>query len=555
VSALKIALIAALVVLVLVVVTVGVVMVFPFGGGAGPEPLATDQTLSFPIAQDVADFDPAQISSPADVDILRNVFSGLYKFDSKLQEVPDIATGPPAVTADGRTYTFQIRKDAKFSNGDPITADDFIYSWTRAVAKQGDYATLFQPIVGYQAVADGRTPKLSGLVKLSDYSFKSTLVRPTGSWYTIVGLWPFWLVDKKVIDVAGDNAWFTTPETLIGSGPFRVTARSAGQSLDFEPVSKWYGGSTGAITHVHIDVLADLDAQLSRYESGVYSLIGYGRQSLSPAAAVRYTGDSKLKSQLQLIPAGTTYWVGFNIRSGPFNGVAGGRPARDFFSAAIDRNALAAAVCNHGTACMPATGGLISKGLLGYMGDNADTNTKFDPAAAKAEYLAWDPKKTRLKNLSYVYDTDPFNKAVCANLVAQWQKNLGVLVKCVERDRKSFFDARNSHCVYALFRQSWRADYDHPQDWYDYLFATGANSGGACYKNPSFDLSVKTGDAKPLSGATQDYQAAAELLIKDVVFAALVYGVQQYLVHPYVKGVSGNALYDNYWSTAKIVSH
>jgi len=555
VSALKIALVAALVVLVLVVVTVAVVMVIPFGGGAGPEPLATDQTLSFPIAQDVSDFDPAQISSPADVDILRNVFSGLYKFDSKLQEVPDLASSPPTISPNGRTYTFQLRHDATFSNGDPITADDFIYSWTRAVKKQGDYASLFQPIAGYQAVADGKAAKLTGLAKINDYAFTTTLTRTFGPWYTVVGLWPFWVVDENVITTAGDLAWYTSPDTLIGSGPFRLTARSAGQSMDFEPVSKWYGGSTGAITHVHIDVLADLDQELARYEAGVYSLIGYGRQALSPAAAVKYTSDSKLKSQLQLVPFGSTYWVGFNIRSGPFAGVAGGRAIRDAFSASIDRNALAAAVCNHGTSCSPATGGLISKGLAGYMGDNADTNTKFDPTAAKAEYLAWDPKKTRIKNITYIYDTDPFNKAVCANLVSQWQKNLGLVVKCVERDRKTYFDTRNGKCGYALFRQSWRADYNHPQNWYDYLFATGANSGGACYKNPSFDLSVKTGDAKPLTSATQDYQAAGELLIHDTVYAALVYGIQQYLVHPYVKGVGGNALYDNYWSTAKIVNH
>jgi oligopeptide transport system substrate-binding protein len=555
VSALKIAMAAALVVLVLVVVTVAVVMVIPFGGGKVPEALATDQTLSFPMAQDVADFDPAQISSPADVDILRNVFSGLYKFDSKLQEAPDLATGPPTITPNGRTYTFQLRRDAKFSNGDPITADDFIYSWTRAVKKQGDYASLFGLIVGYQAVADGKTAKLTGLAKLNDYAFTATLTRAFGPWYTIVGLWPFWVVDQKVISVAGDLAWYTAPETLIGSGPFRMTARSAGQTLDFEPVSKWFGGSTGAITHVHLDVLADQDAQLARYESGVYSLIGYGRQGLSPAAAVKYTSDSKLKTQLQLVPFGSTYWVGFNTRSGPFGGVAGGRASRDAFSAAIDRNALAAAVCNHGTTCAPATGGLISKGLAGYLGDGSDTNTKFDPVAAKAEYLAWDPKHTRVKNLAYVYDSDPFNKAVCANLVAQWQKNLGVLVKCVEMDRKTFFDVRNGKCNLQMFRQSWRADYDHPQNWYDYLFATGANSSGACYKNSSFDLSVKTGDAKPLTGATQDYQAAGELLIHDTVFAGLVYGIQQYLVHPYLRGIGGNALYDNYWTVAKVVNH
>jgi len=90
------------------------------------EVLATDQTLSFPIAQDVADLDPAQMSSPTDVDIFRNVFSGLYKFDAALHEVPDIATGPADLSADGLTYTFHLRHGATFSNGDPITADDFI---------------------------------------------------------------------------------------------------------------------------------------------------------------------------------------------------------------------------------------------------------------------------------------------------------------------------------------------------------------------------------------------------------------------------------------------
>ncbi|TMC71816.1 MAG: peptide ABC transporter substrate-binding protein [Chloroflexi bacterium] len=554
-SVLRIAVIAALAVLLLTTVAVAAVFLLPTGGNRGSEDLADDQTLSFPIAQDVADLDPAQMSTAADVDIMRNVFSGLYKFDQKLQEVPDLAIGPPTISPNGLTYTFQLRKNAKFSNGDPITADDFIYSWHRAAAKQGDYASLFAPIAGYQAVADGKTAKLSGLAKVDDYTFTTKLSRASGYWYTVVGLWPFWIVDHNVITSAGDSIWFTNTDTLVGSGPFRMTARSPGQSLDFEPVQGWYGGSTGVITHVHVDVLPDQDAQLARYESGVYSLIGYGRQGLSPAAAVRYTSDSKLKGQLQLIPAGLTFWVGFNIRTGPFAGIAGGRAARDAFSAAIDRNALAAAVCNQGTTCIPATGGLISKGLQGYMGDNADTNTKFDANAAKAEYKVWDPKGTKVKGLRYVYDTDPFNKAVCVNLVAQWHKNLGITVKCVEVDRKTYFDTRNGKCAYPLFRQSWRADYDHPQNWFDYLFLTRASSGGSCYSNPSLDTSVRSADAKPLATGIADYRAAGELLIHDTVFAGLVYGIQQYLAHQYVKGVGGNALYDNFWISARIIRH
>ncbi|HEX3508976.1 MAG TPA: peptide ABC transporter substrate-binding protein [Candidatus Dormibacteraeota bacterium] len=552
--ALRIAVAAALAILLLFTVVVAFVILAPFGGGAAPEVLASDQTLSFPIAQDVADLDPAQISSPADVDVLRNVFSGLYKFDQKLQEVPDLATGPPIISLNGLTYTFQIRHDAKFSNGDLITADDFLYSWNRAASKQGDYASLFQPIVGYQAVADGRAKTMSGLVKLDAYSFTTTLTRPAGYWLTTVALWPFWLVDSKVIAANGDNVWFTNPQTLIGSGPFRMTSRSAGQALDFEPVPQWYGGSTGRIVHVHIDVLADQSVQISRYESGLYSLIGYARQGLAPAAAVRYTTDPKLHSQLQLIPAGVTFWAGFNMSKGPFSGLATGLAGRHAFATAIDRNALAVAVCNQGTACVPATGGLVSKGLIGYLGDGADPNAKFDAAAAKAEYKKWDPTGAKVKGLAYTYDTDPFNKAVCINLTTQWFKNLGVTVKCVEVDRKTFFDRRNGRCAYPLFRQSWNADYDNPQDWFDYLFVA-INSGGSCYSNPLFDKAVRAADQKTIATAVADYKGAGVTLMGHVVFADLLYGVQQYLTHPWVKGVGGNALYDFAWTDARITKH
>ena len=522
--------------------------------GPSPEPLATDQTLTFPLAQDVADFDPAMISSPADVDILRNVFSGLYRFDDNLQEVPAIATAAPAISADGLTYTFHLRPDARFSNGDPITADDFLYSWNRAAARQGDFAGLFDLIAGYQDVAAGRRAQMSGLAMVDATSFTATLVKQAGYFPTLAGLWPFWVVDQKVITSAGEDAWSTKPDTLVGSGPFRMTARTPGQSMDFEPVSGWYGGKTGVITHVHAQVVADLAAQVTQYESGVFSLVGYGRQALSPEAATRYVGDAKLEAQLALVPLGSTFWVGFNMRSGPFVGDAG-RAGRHAFSQAIDRKALANAVCNSGTSCDVATGGVVSKGLRGYLGDGQDHGVKFDATAAKAEYSAWDPNGAKVKGLNYVFDTNPFNKAVCANLQSQWKTNLGVNVGCVELDRKTFFDQRNGACAYTLFRQSWTADYDHPQDWFDYLFVSGASSSGSCYSNANLDNIVVKADAAPLNVTASDYRTAGYILVNDTVFAGLLYGVQEYLVHLYVKGAGGNALYDNSWTEVRILRH
>ena len=118
----------------------------------------------------------------------------------------------------------------------------------------------------------------------------------------------------------------------------------------------------------------------------MYSLIGYGRQPLSPDAATRYTTDPKLKSQLTLVPSGASFWVGFNLRSGPFAGIDAGRAGRHAFATAIDRQALETALCNQATTCIGATGGLISKGLRGYLGDGADATAKFDAVKAKAEY-------------------------------------------------------------------------------------------------------------------------------------------------------------------------
>lgn len=520
-----------------------------------PEPLAKDQTLSFPIAQDLADFDPALISNPAEIDILRNVFSGLYKFDDKLRLVPDLAVAAPTVSADGLTYTIHLRQNAKFSSGDPITVEDVIYSWNRAAAKQADYAGLFSLISGYQDIASGKTAQMSGLSKVDDYTLNVTLARRAGYFSTQLALWPYWLVDQKVISKAGEDAWWTSPDTLIGSGPFRLSSRVPGQSLDFVPVTDWYGGSTGALTKVHVEVMSDTTTQVAQYEAGVFSLIGDGRQSLPPSAATRYATDPKLKSQLTLTPLGVTYWVGFNLKTGPFAGVDTGQAGRHAFSEAIDRSALVAAVCNSKTTCMAATGGLVSKGLQGYLGDGADTNVKFDAAAAKTEYQTWDPNGSKVKGLAYTYDTDSFNKAVCTNLQTQWKKNLGVDVGCVEMDSKTFFDQRNLACSYPLFRQSWAADYDHPQNWFDYLFVSGASSSGSCYSNPSLDHLIATADEQPLAQSASAYRTAGYLIVSETAYSPLLYGVQQYLAHPYVAGAGGNALYDNSWTSLRILQH
>jgi oligopeptide transport system substrate-binding protein len=527
------------------------------GGGPGPssETLAADQTLSFPIHDDVGDLDPARMSAAVDIDLFQNVFSGLYRFDKDLKEVPDIATKAPDISSDGLTYTFTMRQDAKFSNGDPIKADDFIYSWNRAARLQGDYASVFEPVVGYQAVADGKATTMTGLKKISDYSFSATIGAPAAYWYTEVGLWTAWVVSQKAITAGGgDDKWYTDPKTFIGSGQFKMTARTAKQSLDFEPVANWYGGSTGVLKKIHIEVIADQKAMLTKYESGNYSLVGFMNESLTPEDVVRYSNDPQLKAQLTLQPTGRTTWIGFNLKTGPFAGIDAGKAGRHAFSTAVNRDELVDIACSKGSACVKATGGVIAKGLKGYLGDGINPATKFDAAAALAEYKAWDPDGKKVQGLTWTYNTGAFNKAVCENLASQWKKNLNVTMQCTAQDRKSFFAARTK-CSFPIFRHSWGADYDHPQNWFDFLFVTGAGSSGSCYSNPALDAMAKDANAKPLETSLATYKQMGQIIVDQVIAPELVYQVQQYVVHPYVKGAGGNALYDFRWETVRILQH
>ncbi|HEX2679800.1 MAG TPA: peptide ABC transporter substrate-binding protein, partial [Candidatus Dormibacteraeota bacterium] len=530
--------------------------------------LAPDQTLSFPLNDDIGALDPAQMSAAVDIDIFRNVYSGLYRFDDQLNVLPDIATGPAQISSDGLTYTFKMRKDVKFSNGDPVKADDFIFSWNRAARLQGDYASVFQPVAGYDDVANGKAHDMTGLKKIDDYSFSATLSAPAGYWGTEVALWTAWVVDQKVIKAAGkedDSAWASDPATAVGTGQFKMTARVPKDHTDFAPVANWYGGSTGTITKVHIEVIADQKASLTKYESGGYTLIGFANQNLTPDDVVRYHSDPQLNKQLTLQPSARTTWIGFNFCSGagqpsknctfasPFAGDAG-KPLREAFSLAIDRDQLVDIACSKGTACQKATGGLITKGLHGYVGDNTDPYAKFDKAQAQQLLKQGDPDGSKTKNLIYTYNATAFNKAVCENLASQWKENLGVSVQCTSTDRQSFFHSRN-RCSYPIFRHSWGADYDHPQDWFDFLIVTDAGSGGACYSNPQIDSMAKDANSKPLSQSLDEYKAMGKILEDNCVTGNLVYGVQQYVTHSYVTGVGGNPLYDNYWSDVKILAH
>ena len=524
------------------------------GSTSSSENLAADQTIRFPINDDIGSFDAAHISALVDFDFAQNVFDSVVKFDTNGKIVMDLASSVD-VSSDALTYTFHLKHNVKFSNGDPMTAADVIYSWNRTAAAQDSYAPNFSPVVGYDALA--ATPQtaktMPGLTKTDNYTVVAKLSAPAGWWMSALALGgASWVIDQKVVQAKGEDTWWTTPDGLVGTGPFKMTARTPKASLDFGPVSNWWGGSTGAIKHFHVDVVADPASWITKYEQGGYDIVGYANMAPTNEDILRYKNGTHAK-ELTLNPSVRSTWVGFNFTKGPFAGDAG-KDGRKAFSMAIDRSQLVDVACAKGATCAAATGGLIPKGLKGYLGDGADTSAKFDAAAAMALYKQWDPTGSKVKNLTYTFNPSAGNQATAENLQAQWKQNLGVTVKLETVDRQTFFSNRNKD-AYIMFRHSWSADYDHPQDWFDNLYTCTAGSSGSGYCNKSVDSIVTAADQKPVDQALNQYIQAQKMILDDQIGIPLYYGVQPYVIKPYVKGAGGNAFFDYYWTDLRVLQH
>jgi oligopeptide transport system substrate-binding protein len=545
--------------------------------------LASNQVLRFPVPGDFESLDPATLDKVSDAEIAHNIFDGLVRFDSNLNIVPQIANSVPIPTADGLTYTFTLRKDVSFSNGDKVTSQDVLYSWNRAAAMQGAYASNLSAIAGYDRVSTNQTAgaaleallekkdptvTMSGLSAPDPYTIVVKLASAAG-WFLSAIAQPASagsIVDEKVVRRDFDR-WWTKPESLVGTGAFKMTAHVINQSADFLAVPNWWGKPSPTLTAVHVDVVTSSTLAVDKYEQGAYAIFGYGGYSDAPVTDVVRIRSTVAKAQLLLQPKNATNWVSFNLVSdpkrsagGPFT-LAQGKAAHDLrmaFALAVDKAKLAKEVCQ-GVVCMPATGGLITKGLLGYLGDGNDPLGAFDPIRARQLLLAADPTGSRARGLVYTYDPEnPLNAATAAFLASQWLDNLGISVKVQPVQRTQFIDARLKGS-YVLSRDGWQAQYNHPQEWFDNLWGRFAGCPDVTctsgYDTRAYDNLVAKADSQPLAIAIPDYQALSRLLIADAAYIPLYYSVGVFLIHPWVKGAGSNNLFDYYWNQIQIETH
>jgi len=506
----------------------------------GPR-LAKDQTLHVQLDDQPATLDPGQTQYPYETAVLRAIDEPLLKPGADLNGVVGAAAQSYDMPIGGTTYVFHLRKNAQYSDGVPVKAQDFVYAWQRLIDPRlaAPSATFFA-----NAILNGERVSLLdpqrdaaridaalatlGLKAVDDFTFQVTLARPDPAFVWVAALPAGAPIRQDVVKKFADK-WAASPDSLVTNGPFHVTEMVANDHIAVAP-NTHYWGAKPKLTTITFLVVNDGAVALTKYKNGELDVV-----DVQPAHATNVATDAQLKQQLVKTPALTVFWIVFRVNQAPLNNPK----VRQAIAAAIDRDAFVTQVFQGQG--MPAET-FIPKGMRGYAPELGSVQ-KFDIAQARTLLAASGVTAKQLSGVRFSYDqSSDFGKATAKFVADQLKTNLGVDVTLEPLDGSTLSGRLDVGGFQIAGPLGWTADFADPSDWFG-LFLTTSSNNFALYQNPSYDNFVRVaGSDTQADRRAQEYKQAQKLLVNDVPAAFLAQSVNWYLVRPYVLGATTSPL-------------
>ncbi|HEV7663337.1 MAG TPA: peptide ABC transporter substrate-binding protein, partial [Chloroflexota bacterium] len=474
---------------------------------AGPQEITVNVLQGEP-----DNLDPNRSNFATEAAVVRQVFEPLLVFDKDLKPAPGAASSYD-VSADGKTYTFHLKQGAKWSDGQPVTAKDFVYSFTRLLdpATAADYASFFTDagIVGATDFNAGKgSADALGVRAKDDNTLEVQLEQPSGYFPNLAALWVVAPVRQDV--VAKGPGWAQDPSTYIGNGPFKMSEWVHQDHITLVPNAN-YVGTKPNLTKVTFLMVTSGEADYAAYRNNErdWTLVPD-----ADVAAVR--ADPQLSKEAHEYTELTTFWLVMNNGKAPFNNPL----VRKAFARAIDRDAMIRDIASG--VGKPALS-FIPPGMPGFQAD-LGKDIVFDAAAAKdllkqAGYA--DP--TQFPPVTFRFGTTSSNQSRAEFIQAQLKQNLGVTIQLDSMESKAYqavYKAKD----YDLAWTGWGADYPDPQNWMAPLFGCNASNNKYNYCNPQFDAAANKGDVgTDLNVRLQAYAQAQGILETDLPTAPLFY--------------------------------
>jgi oligopeptide transport system substrate-binding protein len=508
------------------------------GVTVGPK-LAKDQVLRVMLEDQPASLDPGQTQYTYETAILRAVSEPLMRPSQDLAGVLPAAAQTYEVNSAGTAYVFHLRAGARYWDGTPVKAQDFVYAWQRLIDPRlaAPDETLFADAVlngGRVSLMDPQRDKASidaalgtlGLKAIDDLTFQVQLQHPDPALLWLAALPAGAPIKKEVVAQHGDK-WATSPDTFITNGPFKVTEMVKNDHIRVER-NPSYWGARPALARIEFQIINDGAAALAKYRSGDLEVM-----TVQPAEASTAGGDGKLSRQLVKVPNLTVYWIVFRVNSPPLDNAK----LRLALSEAIDRKAFVDQVLT-GQGAPAST--LIPSGMHGYS-PNLGAQ-KFDVAQARASLAASGLAAKQISVTISFDQTSDFRKATAKFLHDQWATNLGINVVLQPLDANTLGSRKESGQFQITGPDGWNADYPDQADWFD-TFLTTSSLNFAFWQNQQYDnfVTVARTDVQP-ARRDQEYLQAQSMLVNEAPVAFLAQTVSWYLVQPYVRGMSTSPL-------------
>ncbi|MCC8365812.1 peptide ABC transporter substrate-binding protein [Xenorhabdus sp. PB61.4] len=488
--------------------------------------LDTHQELVRHLKDEPASLDPIKSFGLIEAQVLRDLLEGLVNQDAYGKPVPGVAINWK--TTDNKTWIFTLRQDARWSNGDKVTASDFVYSWQRLVnPKNASSFSWFAALAGIQnaqKIIDGKLPpEKLGVEALDAYTVKVTLDRPVPYFPNMTTHFSLYPVNKQSVEKYG-NDW-TKVGHLVGNGAFMLTGRVVNEKIVLSPNPYYWDHEKTVLKKVTFVPINQESHAVNRYLAGDLDITESFPKNMYHKLRHDIPGEVFTPDQLG------TYYYAFNTQRAPTNDIR----VRQALAMTINKNLVAEKIL--GTGEKPA------------WHFTPDVTAGFHPEKSQQQMITQQERDRRARlllkeagygpdhplKLSLLYNNLENNQRIAIAVSSEWKKKLGVEVKLVNQEWKTYVDNRNTG-NFDVVRASWTGDYNEPSSFLSLL--TSTHSGNlAKFYNPAYDALLKEASLETDDDArNRDYNQAEKMIEEQAPIVPIYQYTNGRLIKKWLKG-------------------
>lgn len=491
---------------------------------------AKKQVLNVTVSEEIPSLDTAKTMDGTSAHVMQNIFEGLYALDDQDQPIPAVAKSFKR-SEDGKKYTFDLRKDAKWSNGDNVTAHDFMFAWKRAITPEtaSQYASMLFYVKNAKEINKGTMPLYElGVTVINDYKLEVELEQPIPYFLQLLAL-PIYLPQHESFLKEQGKNYALEPNNLIYNGPFVLEKWKHEQEFQLKKNATYWDEKKVKLDEINFQIVKDTMTAVNLYEAGNLDRVPINSQFVD-----KYKGDKELHMSSEPAIA----MLRFNEK----NSALANKKVRQAISFALNKEDFVAHFINNGA--KPATG-LVPVGHINeetgkdFREENGNLSL-YDVQSAKKN---WEEAKKELGveqvNFEFLTFEQDNAKRMAEYIKGDLEKNLqGLTIQIKQQPFKQKLQLEQTG-DYDITMANWGPDYKDPISYLE-LFTTGNPNNKMNYSNVRYDELIKKAKTDFVLDTENRWEAlreAEQVLLEDAAVAPLYHIGSAYVQKDYVKGI------------------